>query len=255
MADWGLLSGLGAGLQQFGNTWTSNAKAELAEKLAQQREDRAEARQIAREERQAQRLENTVASWKPVIGDEGVTYMQGFNAAGAPKGERRLANQQEIADFNRQQETNRLSLEELTSKVNTAKFKEGRLEQEAALDDEYSRARIAAQNASASASRSLANSRDSKSAGEDKTERDYVDYVLTNGKAIVSQYTGTQANPGVLTASEVDDIATRAARLGVAEQRDPIAIFKRMLEDAAAMKKPTKIKEGERAIPRFMGDY
>lgn len=52
MASWGALSGLGAGLQQFGNEWSDRAKAKLAEDLQRQREERAEERQLAREQRQ-----------------------------------------------------------------------------------------------------------------------------------------------------------------------------------------------------------
>lgn len=110
--------------------------------------------------------------------------------------------------------------------------------------------------ASTAASLALANQRNSGKDEEDKTERDYIDYVLTKGKAIANQYIGTADNPGVLTAAEVDDIAGSAARLGVAEGRDPINIFKKMLEEAAALKRPGKIKEGERARVRiFTGDY
>lgn len=52
MASWGALSGLGAGLQQFGNEWSDRAKAKLAEDLQRQREERTEERQLAREKRQ-----------------------------------------------------------------------------------------------------------------------------------------------------------------------------------------------------------
>ena len=51
MASWGALSGLGAGLQQFGNEWSDRAKAKLAEDLQRQREERAEERQRAAEDR------------------------------------------------------------------------------------------------------------------------------------------------------------------------------------------------------------
>lgn len=54
MASWGALSGLGAGLQQFGNEWSDRAKAKLAEDLQRQREERREALDAAKEERRRQ---------------------------------------------------------------------------------------------------------------------------------------------------------------------------------------------------------
>ena len=52
MASWGALSGLGAGLQQFGNEWSDRAKQKLADDLQKQREERAAERELAREKRQ-----------------------------------------------------------------------------------------------------------------------------------------------------------------------------------------------------------
>lgn len=52
MASWGALSGLGAGLQQFGNDWSDREKSKLAEDLQRQREERAADRELAREQRQ-----------------------------------------------------------------------------------------------------------------------------------------------------------------------------------------------------------
>lgn len=246
--DWGLLQGLGEGL-------TSVGKALLAEQLEKEREKRAEEREIAREKRQAERAATTVASYKPEIDNQGIVWMRGYNAAGKPLDDRRLASVTEVEDFQRQRESNRLSLEKLVADTTTARFNAGRLPTVAAQDDEMHAARRRQIEAATAASLALANQRNSGKDEEGLTERDYIDYVLTKGEAIANQYMGTAANPGVLTAAEVDDIAGRAARLGVAEGRDPINIFKKMLEEAAALKRPGKVKEGEQARVRFMGDY
>lgn len=247
--DWGLLQGIGEGLTSVGKTL-------LAEQLEKEREKRAEERERAREERRAQREATTVASYKPEIDNQGIVWMRGYNAAGKPLDERRLASVTEVEDFQRQRESNRLSLEKLVADTTTAKFNADRLPTKAAQDDEMHGVRKRQIEASTAASLALANQRNSGKDEEDKTERDYIDYVLTKGKAIANQYIGTADNPGVLTAAEVDDIAGSAARLGVAEGRDPINIFKKMLEEAAALKRPGKIKEGERARVRiFTGDY
>ena len=41
MADWGLLAGLGEAMKGFGNAWSDKSTAELKERLAREREDRA----------------------------------------------------------------------------------------------------------------------------------------------------------------------------------------------------------------------
>ncbi len=253
--DWGVLQGIGAGLTSIGQSLDARAKQKLAQQLEIEREKRAEEREIAREERRAQREATTAASYKPEIDNQGNVWMRAYNAAGEPLYKRRPASVTEIEDFQRQRETSRLSLEKLVADTTTAKFNAGRLPTKAAQDDEMFGARKRQIEASTAASLALANQRNSGKDEEGKTERDYIDYVLTKGKAIANQYMGTAANPGVLTAAEVDDIAGRAARLGVAEGRDPIDIFKKMLEDAAALKRPGKVKEGEQARVRFMGDY
>lgn len=259
MASWGLLQGLGEGLQQAGQLWDARRKEKLAQELEKQREERAEQRQIARERRQAEQAENTIASYRPVLDDDGVLWMQGVNAAGAPKGERRLADKAEIQNFRQQQERDRLSLDSLIADATIKKFRAGRLPTEAAQDDELFGLNRRSLEADIAAKYALARERDSKAtkgaSGETLTERDYIDYVLDNGSHLVKQYVGSEANPGVLGADEVDEIAARAARLAVAEGRDPIAIFRGMLGDAASLKRPAKRKEGEVARPRFMGDY
>ncbi|MFA6935475.1 MAG: hypothetical protein WCR70_09405 [Sphaerochaetaceae bacterium] len=246
--DWGLLQGLGEGL-------TSVGKSLLAKQLEIEREKRAEERERAREERRAEREASTVASYKPEIDNQGNVWMRAYNSAGEPLDKRRPASVTEIEDFQRQRETNRLSLEKLVADTTTAKFNADRLPTKAAQDDEMFGVRKRQIEASTAASLALANQRNSGKDEEVKTERDYIDYVLDKGKAIANQYIGTAVSPGPLTASEVDDIAGRAARLGVAEGRDPINIFKKMLEEAAALKKPGKVKEGEQPRVRFMGDY
>ena len=243
--DWGLLQGLGEGLTYIG-------KLKLAEQLEIEREKRADERDRAREERKAQ----TPASYKPEIDNQGNVWMRAYNSAGEPLDKRRPASQIEIEDFQRQREAARLTLEKLVADTTTAKFNADRLPTEAAQEDEEHNARMRRLEASIAAARARATQRAGRDTDEGLTERDYIDYVLTNAKDIVNQYIGTAANPGVLTASEVDDIAASAARLGVSEGRDPINIFKKMLAEAAMMRRPGKTKEGEKPrVIMFTGDY
>lgn len=165
MADWGLLSGLGAGLQAFGNTWTEKSKDELRERLLQDREERAEQRAMAREERQAQRQANTVAGYRPEIDSSGVLWIQGHNAAGDARGEKRLATPSEIDKYKMERDKERITLENLTNQAAVNRFKAGRLETEAAQDDALFNARKGLLEAQASAARSRADYTDRRGSG------------------------------------------------------------------------------------------
>ena len=130
------LAGIGAGLQAFGNSWDASNKQKLAEQLEREREERAEARAIAKEERDAKRLENTVAETRAEQDEDGVWWMRGYNAAGTPKGEPRLATQGEIQSASMQQGKDKASLDKLISDAELAKFKATRAPLEAGQSDQ-----------------------------------------------------------------------------------------------------------------------
>lgn len=187
MAGWGVLSGLGKGLENFGNEMSEQArqkaKEELAQKLELEREERAEARQVAREERQAARADATVTEYRPLRGSDGVTWMQGYNASGAPRGERRLANEQEIADFTRSQEENRIKLEDLVTRAEINKFKAGRLKTEAAQDDAEHEANMAYKRAAtAAAGRRGMGNKDDDDSGVSSDIEDTVNGLVAQAK-------------------------------------------------------------------------
>ena len=73
MADWGLLAGLGDAMKGFGNAWSDRAKADLSERLGREREERAEQRAIAREERQRKQLQGTPKEFRVERDTDGVT--------------------------------------------------------------------------------------------------------------------------------------------------------------------------------------
>lgn len=113
MADWGLLAGLGEAAKGFGNAWSDRAKSDLAERLAKEREERAEQRAIAREERQRKQEESTPASHKIERDSDGATWRVPYNKFGQPLGERVLASAQDIKDYNYEDEKRRVSLDNL----------------------------------------------------------------------------------------------------------------------------------------------
>ena len=136
------LAGLGAGLQAFGGAWTDKNKQDFAKQLEMEREKRAEARQLAKEERDAKRLENTVAETRAEQDEDGVWWMRGYNAAGTPKGEPRLATQGEIQSASMQRYKDKVSLDKLVADAALAQHKADRAPIEAAQDDETHRARL-----------------------------------------------------------------------------------------------------------------
>lgn len=226
MAGWGIMAGLGKGLETAGEMWSEKAKSEFAEKLAQAREERAEERQVKREERQAARAESTVAGYKPLRDESGVTWMQGYNAAGAPKGERRLANQQEIEEFNRQSQADKLTLEKLTSQAAIEDFKASRLEKEASMEDTISAARLRGIEADIGATNALRDQRNRKDDGPDDEKvtlsaEDVADALLSDNKSLVEQYG--------LTPSQANDLAMSAIRDGRASGQDPKSLFRKAL--------------------------
>lgn len=112
MADWGALSGLGAGLQQVGGMMMENSKAKLEEKLRQEREAREESRLINRENRQATRLETTPdpSQTRYIKNAEGVLIEQIRSSTGKVL-EERLAPQDVIQDRERDEQKEKLNLE------------------------------------------------------------------------------------------------------------------------------------------------
>ena len=93
---WGALEGLGTSLNEIG---TAQFKSQLADKLEQQREARADERAKAKELRDAQKETGT----KLVRDSEGVTWVQGVNSAGRDVGAPTLASAQDIKNYNQEE--------------------------------------------------------------------------------------------------------------------------------------------------------
>lgn len=232
MASWGLLAGLGQGLQQAGQMWDAQRKEKLAQELELAREKRAEQRQLAKEEREAKRLDETVASYKPVVDDNGTVWMQGFNSAGAPRGERRAASQTEIEDFNRQRDKDRLSLDKLVAEADTAKFKAGRLSTEAGQDDELFGLRKRQLEASISETQAQAAERRANAArrtSDKDTDKNEGPVPLSDlAESMVSEYSDMFEQYG-LSHSDSLEVARAAINTARREGKDPVDVARRAL--------------------------
>ena len=137
------LAGLGAGLQAFGGAWTDKNKQDFAKQLEMEREERAEARQLAKEGRDAKRIEEDVTQWKAETDDSGtVVGMRGYNANNKPIGDLRPATSAELYETRTAREKDRISLDKLASDADLSRFKADRAPIEAAQDDETHRANL-----------------------------------------------------------------------------------------------------------------
>lgn len=242
MADWGLLAGLGEGLTNFGNKWSADAKEVVREKLAQEREARAEQRELAKEERTVAREANTVAGYRPEIDGSGVLWIQGHNRAGDARGEKRLANQTELQQYKMEQDKQKLSLEDLTSRAAVNKFKAGRLETEAAQDDQAAQARLgligaqtAAANARASNPGGGRSSRTSleKEAGPVATS-DLVTALVDEEKALFDEYDIPRSERLMLAKSVIREASSNG--------KDPVDALRQSLPHYIKLRAPAKKK-------------
>lgn len=143
MADWGILQGLGQGLQNFGNTISANAKAELEEKLRQEREARAEERLEAREERALKRFGSREYEMR-----NGALYEVDYNKGGEEM-DNRLAPQNKIDAYNREKQKEEITLENLILTGQKTRAEIEHMPQRYAMEAARNEALIRQSNASA----------------------------------------------------------------------------------------------------------
>lgn len=149
MANWGVLSGLGAGLQQFGNEWSDRAKAKLAEDLQRQREERAEERQRAAEDRrEAARLRqvDSRASSVEIDPNTGQMYRQLRNAEWQPL-DRVEVSQGEQESIRRQEAMEQAQLNARGLEAQLKELQVARLPEKYAQEDAMHRARLGSESA------------------------------------------------------------------------------------------------------------
>ena len=140
MADWGLLAGIGEAMKGFGNAWSDKSTAELKERLAREREDRAEQREIAKEARLRKQEESTPAEHRIQRDSDGATWRVPYNKFGQPLGERVLASAEDIKNYNYEDRKRQVSLDKLVTDAQYAKEKHE-------ADMGYKRAATSAQEA------------------------------------------------------------------------------------------------------------
>ena len=234
---WGALMGLGEGLQQAGKMWQERDKQKLAEQLEREREERAEARAIAKEERTAQREATTVAEQRPEQDENGVWYMRGYNSAGDPIGQPRIATEGEIQSARMARDKDKASLDKLTSDAELAKFKATRAPLEAGQSDQLFEQKLRAGEADIGATNAQADyyrsggSRRRPLAEEDTGPVPTIDVA----KALVEEYADLNEEFG-LTPSEAMELASRVLRTAREQGKDPADTYRRAVPEFRARK-------------------
>lgn len=223
MADWGLLAGLGDAMKGFGNSWSDNAAAEkksaLAERLEKEREERAEQRAIAKEDRIRKREENSTNEFKVERDSEGVTWRQGYNKFGQRTGERELASPQDIKDYNYEDKKRTVSLDNLVSQGTRAQELH-----DANLD--YKRASTDTQEARAENYRNPRPRSSSSRSGLEASLGPVNDSDVIN--AMINE------NRNLFKANEIADdeayrVVAEVLKVSQAQGRDPIDLLNKML--------------------------
>lgn len=149
MSNWGVLIGVGQGLQDAAKMWNEAEKSKLAEKLAKEREQRQADRDLAKEQRQAAAERAKVDSNATSVDIDPVTgaYQRTLrNSWHEPLGTAEVGQLE--AETIRQQRAQREA--ELRTKSLDAQLKElnvGRLPQKWAQEDAMHRARLGSESA------------------------------------------------------------------------------------------------------------
>lgn len=231
--SWGVMMGIGQGLQQVGGMLLDNNKSKIRERLEMEREDRAYARQLERDAKQeAQRLSRP-ATWHEVeIG--GQWAMQARNADGTTlDGVTRPMTAVEIEDFNQKRtkaeqdaEKSRLELLLTGKKVDT-------YDEDRALDRRKTEASIESSLATAQAARSRAMA-DKDSGDTPPTNEQLATTLVKEYEGVIEQYAQSETNPDGLTPSEVLQLANAAIAEAQKRKTNARTIFRDSLNIHAA---------------------
>ena len=251
MANWGVLQGLGDGLQQFGNAWSDREKAKLAEKLQQDREARAEARQTAREERQeAARLRQvdprtTSTDIDPTTGRM-VKRLRNSEYQDLGTAE---VGQLEAESIRTQQEAERAQLRTRSLDAQLKELNLGRLPEKWGQEDAMHRARLGSESALQAqryASAGASNRRGLESAVTDQGRNSATDAqtLVSAYPELVKEYTtAPRDGQAKLSRDQVEELAHSVIRRSAEREESPAQVAARFREAlrimAARNSKPT----------------
>ena len=261
MASWGALSGLGAGLQQFGNEWSARAKQKLADDLQKQREERAAERELAREQRQeAARLRqvdprNTMIDVDPTTGR---MFRQLYNSEYQPLNRVEVgATEQE--SIRRQQAAEEAALNKRSLDAQLAQLKVERMPQEWAQDDAMHRARLGSESALqaqryASAARSNRSGLEGVVTGGNRDSATDAQTLIGAYPDLVKEYTtAPRDGQAKLSRDQVEELAHSVVRRSAERQETPAQVAARFREALRIMAERNKNNTARPPRPKGSG--
>ena len=234
---WGALMGLGNGLQQVGGMLEDMNKREFAEKLAREREDRAEQREKDREARR-ELLERQKVSTTTADPSRGVNVLR--NSFGdVIREEPMTAN--ELAQIDRDSRKEEASLRSVLAKAQSDEFAAGNLAEDREMERQLHRARLGQISASTAASnrsnreRSLADSVANVGTGEK------VNQLMAANKTLVDDLTkGTENSPADFTVGEITELADAARRAAIDQGKDVNQTFQILMRREQARRRAAR---------------
>lgn len=149
MSNWGILMGVGQGLESAAQMWNESEKSKLANKLAKEREDRQAERDLAKEERARQeklrQVDNslTTVDLDPTTGAMTRTF---YNSENTPLSTVAVSQMEQEA-IQRQRESDRAKLEAQGLEAQLKRLQVERMPQKWAQEDAMHRARLGSESA------------------------------------------------------------------------------------------------------------
>ena len=234
MAGWGALIGLGQGLQDSAQMWNEAEKSKLANKLAQEREQRQADRDLAKEQRQeAARLRQvdnrlTTVDLDPTTGAMTRTF---YNSENTPLSTVAVSQMEQEA-IQRQRESDRAKLEAQGLEAQLKQLQVERMPQKWAQEDAMHRARLGSESALQAqryASAAASNRRGLERLVEEEAPVSREQYA----SALVKDYKN-DFDRAEVPASERDGLALMAVQRAAIDNKSPAAAMLEILREYRA---------------------
>lgn len=222
MANWGLLMGLGEGLQQAGGMLAANGKQKLASKLDQEKEVRANARADKLREMDQLSFDHTGLKKD----GDGVLWEVDY-AKNNSTLDTRLASPDKIEAFNLDRDKAKKSLEADMLKIDLSRKELADYDADKALSRELTQARIGQAKDTGLAAITRATNAGSGKSTAPASMSEAADALVDNYPDLVRQVTtAPSGDTPLLTAAEVQRVAAESVKIAAQRGQDAAAIFR-----------------------------
>lgn len=242
---WGAMMGLGESLQAVGGMMSDNQKAKMAEQLALEREERAEIREQAREERKLKRELMTPDPKQTAF--DSTSGMKIIRNSAGEELRREPALPDEIRQHQFDIKKDEITLENLLSTGEATKLLNEDRRRDAATYDEdrslerrYKEAQIGAANRRGT---------DSDDPEDEPSQSELASVLSKQFPGLRKQYVDPDGDvEGTLTADEYEEIAYESVRAAAERGADAADTFRRALKARAAF-----LKNKKAVVPKRSG--